>query len=445
MYNYYKVYIQMATLPEDLMFLLSKMEGVNRNCVQLNSHNAGSVQAGKILSITLPRNSVIDLRTLRFYFDITLSNTTASVFTRLPGDLHSLIRRLTLKVGGRTVFTVDEYATIYNMLQIVRGGTINQGKNAMNHPFVCTTTSAHGTSIASQELESYSTAPSFCLDNFLSLTEMQPPIIDTGLLPDLILEFEFMPADVLISSRDNTLDTTPTSGSTPSFTIENHYFTVDTLTWSDYDSYRKMIDARINNNNSIDLPFKRYEIYRGSHLGTSVFSVASSCINNVYATFRNSSQYNSTQEVESYDVFNPINNEFNGTMLKSKYFKFQDYDLHTYRWRVNNQAYPLFDGKPLHAYAELQNHMENKSNDTFNSHQLNNFKAFKDANFVIPLKLNHDNNLSLLSGADSRGTNSIIELVTTHGAALTTAEVFMLVECTSVFKIGRGGQLTVDE
>ena len=89
------------SLPEDLMFLHSKMDGYARNCVQLNSHNAGTVQAGKTLSITLPRNSVIDLRTLRFYFECVTTNTNAAVFTRLPSDLHSLIRRLTVKVGGR--------------------------------------------------------------------------------------------------------------------------------------------------------------------------------------------------------------------------------------------------------------------------------------------------------------------------------------------------------
>ena len=59
--------------------------------------------------------------------------------------------------------------------------------------------------------------------------------------------------------------------------------------------------------------------------------------------------------------------------------------------------------------------------------------------------LNHDGNLVLMSGADSRGTNSIIELTTKHTEALAACEVFMLVECTGVVKIGKNGQLAVDE
>ena len=179
------------SLPEDLMFLHSKMDGYARNCVQLNSHNAGTVQAGKTLSITLPRNSVIDLRTLRFYFECVTTNTNAAIFTRLPGDLHSLIRRLTVKVGGRTVMSVDEYATIYNILNVTRGGAMTKGKEALCHPYVYSTFDGMtGTDISAVAHEGVTgTVTKYCLDDFLSLTELQPPIIDTVLLPDIIVEF----------------------------------------------------------------------------------------------------------------------------------------------------------------------------------------------------------------------------------------------------------------
>ena len=70
---------------------------------------------------------------------------------------------------------------------------------------------------------------------------------------------------------------------------------------------------------------------------------------------------------------------------------------------------------------------------------------YVNGNSVIPLKLNHDKNIALISGADSRGTNSIVELTTKPEAALNNAEIFMLVECTGVLKVGRNGQLTVDD
>ena len=214
------------SLPEDLMFLHSKMDGYARNCVQLNSHNAGTVQAGKTLSITLPRNSVIDLRTLRFYFECVTTNTNAAIFTRLPGDLHSLIRRLTVKVGGRTVMSVDEYATIYNILNVTRGGAMTKGKEALCHPYVYSTFDGMtGTDISAVAHEGVTgTVTKYCLDDFLSLTELQPPIIDTGLLPDIIVEFEFMPSDVLITSTTSALTVAVPGGTdnNPSYSVSNH-------------------------------------------------------------------------------------------------------------------------------------------------------------------------------------------------------------------------------
>ena len=434
------------SLPEDLMFLHSKMDGYARNCVQLNSHNAGTVQAGKTLSITLPRNSVIDLRTLRFYFNADCSNTNAAIFTRLPADLHSLIRRLTVKVGGRTAMAVDEYATIYNMLNITRGGAMTKGKEASNHPYVYTT--IHGQSaadISAVPIE-VSTAR-YCLDGFLSLTELQPPIIDTGLLPDIIVEFEFMPGDVLITSTNNNLSVAVGAGTAndPSFSISNHYFTIDTLTWADYDSYRAMVNARIGNNNSIDLPFKRYEIYRGSHLGTSVFSVASGSINSVYAAFRDATSYPNSRYAHTFNFHDPASGVTNEQVLKTNYFNFDDFTLLSYRWRVNNQAYPLYDATLETAMKDIEHNMLEYVKPVEVNRYASTHHAFANGNCVIPLKLNHDGNLALMSGADSRGTNSIIELTTKHTNALANCEIFMLVECTGVVKIGKNGQLAVDE
>ena len=437
------------SLPEDLMFLHSKMDGYARNTVQLNTHNAGTVQAGKTLSITLPRNSVIDLRTLRFYFNCATTNSNAAIFTRLPSDLHSLIRRLTVKVGGRSVMSVDEYATVYNILNITRGGAMTKGKESTCHPYVYTT--RHGQTnadLTNVQLEVSSGL--FCLDNFLSLSEIQPPIIDTGLMPDVIVEFEFMPGDVLLTSTNSGLTGVVAANvdNSPSYNISDQYFTIDTLTWADYDSYRSMVNARIGNNNSIDLPFKRYEIYRGSHLGTSVFSVASGSINNVYAAFRNSTTYpySGTAGFHWYhDGLYGAGGHVDKKVYKPRYFWFEDFGLNTYRWRVNNQAYPLYDATPETAMKDIEHNMSEFVKPLETNMYTSTADAFKKANFVLPLKLNHDQNLALMSGVDSRGTNSIVEITTKHAAAFDNAEIFMLVECTGVVKIGRNGQLAVDE
>ena len=271
--------------------------------------------------------------------------------------------------------------------------------------------------------------------------------IDTGLLPDIIVEFEFMPSDVLITSSTNALTQVVPAGTdnNPSYSVSNHYFTIDTLTWADYDSYRAMVNARIGNNNSIDLPFKRYEIYRGSHLGTSVFSVASGSINNVYAAFRNSTVYPTTHQALTQFFHDPAGGVTNEQLLKARHFNFEPFGLTSYRWRVNNQAYPLYDATVETALKDIEHNMLDYMKPVERNFYTSTRHTFYNGNLVLPLKLNHDGNLALLSGADSRGTNSIVELTTKHAAALTNCEVFMLVECTGVVKIGKNGQLAVDE
>ena len=135
----------------------------------------------------------------------------------------------------------------------------------------------------------------------------------------------------------------------------------------------------------------------------------------------------------------------NTNVLKSRYFKFEAFGLTTYRWRVNNNAHPLFDATPATALKEIEHNMLDYVKPVENNLFASTGNAYVNGNFVIPLKLSHDTNLALMSGADSRGTNSIVELTTKHEGAFNNAEIFMLVECTGVLKVGRNGQLTVDE
>ena len=105
----------------------------------------------------------------------------------------------------------------------------------------------------------------------------------------------------------------------------------------------------------------------------------------------------------------------------------------------------MFDATPETALKELEHNMIDFAKPVETNLFLSNANAFKEGNFVLPLKLNHEQNLALVSGADSRGTNSIIELTTKHSAAFDNCEIFMCVECTGVVKIGKNGQLAVDE
>jgi len=173
--------------------------------------------------------------------------------------------------------------------------------------------------------------------------------------------------------------------------------------------------------------------------------VASGTINNVYAAFRDATSYPNSRYAHTFKFHDPAGGVTNEQILKTNYFNFDDFTLSSYRWRVNNQAYPLYDATLETAMKDIEHNMLEYVKPVEVNRYASTYNAFANGNCVLPLKLNHDGNLALMSGADSRGTNSIIELTTKHTSALANCEIFMLVECTGVVKIGKNGQLAVDE
>ena len=91
------------------------------------------------------------------------------------------------------------------MLNITRGGAMTKGKEAVDHPYVYTTVSSQNNDASAIPIEPSLVGAGYYLDSFLSLCEIQPPIFYTSICPEIMLEFEFMPGDVLLTSTDSTM------------------------------------------------------------------------------------------------------------------------------------------------------------------------------------------------------------------------------------------------
>ena len=83
-------------LPSSLSFALMKISGVSVNSFEISpTSGTGSVTSNSQIRITLPTNCLMDFKTSRLYFSVTLAGAAA----RLPAGIKSLFSRLTLSCG----------------------------------------------------------------------------------------------------------------------------------------------------------------------------------------------------------------------------------------------------------------------------------------------------------------------------------------------------------
>ncbi len=85
-------------LSPNLMYMANRMSGFSTNTFKLETENQSTATSGSIVSVNLPSNSIINLRSFKMFFNANASNgTTAGA--RLP-KIKSLIERVEVSMGG---------------------------------------------------------------------------------------------------------------------------------------------------------------------------------------------------------------------------------------------------------------------------------------------------------------------------------------------------------
>ena len=132
----------MEIVPKEITFATAALTGFNRNRYRLETSGATQAGPSSIVTITLPSNAVIDLKSIRIHMDVqthfanaggtvthsdgatppTTTDVPAStVYSKLPADIHSLISHVEVYAGGiQLTQSCSEYNTVANILKIVR-------------------------------------------------------------------------------------------------------------------------------------------------------------------------------------------------------------------------------------------------------------------------------------------------------------------------------------
>jgi len=440
--------------PKKLTPVLNRLGGYNNNVYKIMPLNADAITSGKIISVRLPSNALVDMSSFAMHFDVvTLGGDSAGEGgCRLPNNLSTLIERVEVLCGGQTIQQgFNGYGTAKHILDTVGGSSCKRySRQVLDHPSVVGTSTnlfdSYGAAIAVTADEKYEKGPSFIITDWLGfIGESVPKVLDLGLMSEVQIRITLANTNVLVKAA--------TGSKCNEFTLSGVYFTLNTLSVDGV--YETLLEDKIKRDGFLEIPYKNYFTTFSSHSGSTRFSNSSQSIDKIYAVLRDSS-YNTNAEADPVST-GPGKLHHTNTEI-SRYLKFNasnnilaDGTLQNHattpalraagtgavthwQFQINNVLYPQYLAKPLDAYRMLELAADSKVM------EIPNMQAFLDQYAIFPVRLNCDNEIGHINGFDSRNTNSIMEFTTNSQQF---KEAFILVETTATLKVGAGKAMEI--
>ena len=107
----------MSVYPRNLSAFLNRLSGYNKNNVKMNVLGAAEANQGDTIQVDLPTNSIVDLSSLAWAFDVVYADPTeANQKTSPPIQCEGLISRLAIEVNGQTLCNLTNYNQLFHAL-----------------------------------------------------------------------------------------------------------------------------------------------------------------------------------------------------------------------------------------------------------------------------------------------------------------------------------------
>jgi len=479
---------QVSVYPKHMAYFSKRLNGFSKNTVRLNTQSANVVNQNGIVSITLPTNSIVDLKSLVCLFKCTPTARAipdAAGLAIYPRFTTSLLERVQISVGGVSVGNAcnmnsaiaylkqistmsadkaDGLPTLWASPQgfrdnagaagVVRGKNTNNpnwqcgpqqrtpvssGTNSSVGPNVCV---ANGTAL-NGEFPDESVYAVELFNGFVS--ESQPAYLDTSALGAIRMDLLLSPASVFMGVD---AATGIGAGICNSYQLSEIFCLVDVISIAD-GIYNSAMAAYLQSGNSLKVPFSNYFLFTGSiQAGVGGFNtslrvnVRSQNIRRVWNSWRYAN-YNAGGGAVASLVDSATTN----------YFKFGTADLASFesiQLQINNIQVP---SQPAQAGAEVSyynrkalNKMNNQLGACLADHLIGQENAHDLFYSVIGLDDRLSNGLRTLSGYSSAGTQTSIYVNTSNtpaGNVSAALQHVCFVECTSLLLVGQNRQITV--
>ena len=441
-------------VPKDIAYAVAKMEGFNRNRFRLETNGATTAGPSSIITLSLPSNAIIDLRSFKVHMDVatTSDNTSTNIiYGKLPADTSSLIQQCEIYCGGVQIAQgFSEFNTVARVKKLVHSSRDRDQSvdGTLSHGLVSTGDAVDEVSVIFKP-------------NIGFFAESSTRYIPSSLTGDISVRITLAPKSILAykevgvtMGNDFSDAAARTAALNPTYGVASIHATVDTVHLGE--NYERMLLDRLTAEESLNVNFKEYYSYT-LHGVTSTahdvrFSLSASSIDSIYAVCRDGNYQTAGIKARNYVGVG------DGKAANAFYFKAFNGVVTTargtvrYQWMVNNVQHPMYQADVLDATSDLimltdQHGLSGRGNMVTSLHDYVSGKA------VFPLVLNMPSNpVAVMSGYNSRGNNSQLSfsisgqtVPTAVPASQTTAAIstFVVVETTAQLRIAGAKQIAV--
>jgi hypothetical protein len=268
----------------NLSYMLSRVQAVSTQTFKLNPQNSTTATANHQIRISLPSNTLLNLRSMKLLFRATTTGSGA----RLPSKIDSLIDSVRLEAGGVCIDGIG--LSNYGLLRHAKDALLgDKTDSVLGHPEMVREKSYHngGAPITGTAVETYAASDTFAVCNWEGfLGSCEPSIIDTSLLPDLVLVIQLAGNEVLSSVAGVGFATFVQNGTGGcAFQLANLRLTCECIGLGS-GVYDQLVSRAISERGMIELPFKQYFTQVDTHSGSTRFHVSSACLDRIWAVFR---------------------------------------------------------------------------------------------------------------------------------------------------------------
>jgi hypothetical protein len=365
--------------------------------------NRSEVSSSGVVSVSLPRNTIINLDSIMMKADLVYEHAGQMVHSA-----HDLISRLELFANGRPLISINNYNHVYKLMEnyvgqdyiskqaVYSGGYSNTAELAINTP------------------------TRLYFTNFLGLSSIKPSFLDTSIIGDLELRLTLAPKSVI-----------PIANVLADYKIKNISFLCETISVPAvfYDAH----NAVLMSGQSLPVIFDTFRTITQSGVSpsssTTRFSVSSQSINYIMAS--------------KYPDFNASVSSDPVSSNKSSVFKRDGSHIDNWFFRVNNQQYPNYSADGQDAWVEMMkatNTLTDVLGGIDGDISRENFRSSYwccAASLAIP----NSGSDRFISGLNSEGSAIEIDFTTTGSGGTGTTTDLVIVNITSIINVYAGKQL----
>jgi len=440
--------------PANMRMAAKRMSNYNRNRFRLETVSAETSGPGRIVTVNLPENALLDMKSFKMHLDVLTTSAVhngTTVYGRLPADASSLLSRVEVYLNGIQVQQgAAEYNTICRVLKIGRSSRDKDGSidRALSHGAVSVANAIEDVSLCIADWKGF-------------LGETSTRFLPTDLLGQIQVRLTFAGNDVLVPrATDVGLDTNlsadaQNAAANISYSVSNMFFTIDSIQVDEM--YSQMLRQRLTQEEYIPINYREYysfsldNITTGSH--TSRFSLSAQSIDKLYGTFRDSNHQ--TVGVRGSQMQGAT---FTDNLLANA-FRFRSFDSSEtreghmrYQFSINNVKTPQYRAGIRDALFDV-GYAHDKVHEGSQGTLVTSMESFHDGLFIVPLRLNHPGEpIAVQSGYNSKGINTMLTLEVTgqvpptiSANAQTTASIssFIVAQTTAQLRVGLGKSVAI--